>query len=101
MNRQVFFGNFGILLLISAVLLSSLFGMGSLYEWWSRRSGEAPDIRLSRTLLITIKSSGFAAVTAFSLFGDRAAIPSAVMAVTVLLYLLFLSIRKDYRDSNE
>ena len=93
MNRQVFFGDFILLLLISTVLLSSLFGMGSLYQFWSRKRGEPEDRMLSRTLLITIKSSGFAAVTAFSLFGNRAAIPSAVMAVTVLMYLLFLSFR--------
>jgi BASS family bile acid:Na+ symporter len=93
MNRQVFFGDFVLLLLISTVLLSSLFGMGSLYQFWARRRGEPGDLMLSRTLLITIKSSGFAAVTAFSLFGDRAAIPSAVMAVAVLMYLLFLSFR--------
>ncbi len=53
---------------------------------------------VSRTLLLTIKSSGFAAVTAFSLFGDRAAIPSAVMAIIVLLYLIYLSFRKDFKN---
>ena len=47
--------------------------------------------------LLTIKSSGFAVVTALTLFGKEAAIPSAVMAIFVLLYLLYLSFRMEYK----
>jgi len=35
------------------------------------------------------------------LFGEEAAIPSAVLAVVVLAYLLFLSIRKEFKDSKK
>lgn len=45
-------------------------------------------------LLLTVKSLGFTVITAFSLFGEQAAIPSAVFAVVVLLYLLFLTSKK-------
>ena len=62
-GMQVFFGDISILLLISCVLLVSLFGMGSLY--------------------------------------NIAAIPSAVLAVTVLIYLIYLSIRKEIRDGKK
>ncbi len=98
MNRQVFYGDIIILLLISSVLVVSLFGMGSLYEIFAGKRVVQSDVTTTRTLLLTIKSSGFAAVTAFSLFGDRAAIPSAIMAVFVLLYFIFLSFRKELKD---
>ena len=98
MNRQVFYGDIIILLLISSVLVVSLFGMGSLHEIFAGKRVVQSDVTTTRTLLLTIKSSGFAAVTAFSLFGDRAAIPSAIMAVFVLLYFIFLSFRKELKD---
>jgi len=101
MVKQVFYGDITILLLISGVLAVSLFGMGALYEIFAGKGEQGRDTRISRTLLLTIKSSGFAAVTAFSLFGVRAAIPSALMAVFVLLYLIFLSIRKEFKDRNK
>jgi BASS family bile acid:Na+ symporter len=93
MNRQVFFQNYDILLLISFVLLAGTFGIGSLYEYFMKKTKQHNEITTAQILLLTIKSSGFSVVTAFTLFGEKAAIPSAVLAVIVLLYLLFLSSR--------
>lgn len=99
LNRQVFFSNFDILLLVSLVLFLGIFGLGWIYELLGRRFGLKPSVAMTQNLLVTIKSSGFAVVTALSLFGEEAAIPSAVMAIFVLAYLLYLSIRKEFRDS--
>jgi len=93
MNRQVFFQDYDVLLLISLVLLAGTFGIGSLYEYLLKRTKQNSEITTSQILLLTVKSSGFSVVTAFTLFGEKAAIPSAVLAVIVLLYLLFLSSR--------
>jgi len=102
MNRQVFNGDFIILLLISIVLFVSIFGMGILFEIYAGRVKLDKDLSISQTLLVTIKSSGFAAVTAYSLFGQRAAIPSALLAIFVLLYLIYLSLRKELKkDINQ
>ncbi|MFA8437215.1 MAG: bile acid:sodium symporter family protein [Marinifilaceae bacterium] len=97
-NRQVFFSNFEVLLLSSVVLFIGTFGIGSLYELFVRKMGVREDVGTTQNLLLTIKSSGFSVVTALSLFGTEAAIPSAVMALFVLMYLLFLSFRKEYRN---
>jgi BASS family bile acid:Na+ symporter len=95
MNRDVFFSNPKILLLISIVLVSATFIIGSLYEFFVGKTTIAKGRITSQVLLMTIKSSGFSVVTALTLFGKEAAIPSAVLAVIVLLYLLFLSIKME------
>ncbi len=98
LNRQVFFSNFDILLLVSLVLFLGIFGLGWCFEQICRKLRVKSPIAMTQNLLVTIKSSGFAVVTALTLFGEEAAIPSAVMAVFVLAYLLYLSIRKEFRD---
>lgn len=101
LNRQVFFSNFEILLLVSLVLFLGIFGLGWTFEKISKKMGVAAPVAMTQNLLVTVKSSGFAVVTALTLFGEKAAIPSAVLAVFVLAYLLFLSIRKELRDSKK
>ena len=97
MNRAVFFSNPVILLLSSVVLLAATFGIGTLYEFFSKKTGIKADRSITQVLLLTVKSSGFSVVTALTLFGKEAAIPSAILAVIVLLYLLFLSIRLEIK----
>ena len=46
-------------------------------------------------LMFTIKSSGFAVVTAMELFGDDAAVPATVMSVFVLLYFFSLLLEQN------
>lgn len=101
LNRQVFFSNFDILLLVSLVLFLGIFGLGWFYKWFCRKVGISAPVAVSQNLLVTIKSSGFAVVTALTLFGTEAAIPSAVMAVFVLMYLLYLSIKKEYFEDKK
>lgn len=97
MNRNVFFSDPKILILSSIVLLSATFGIGSLWEIFSKKLGVKYERNITQVLLLTIKSSGFSVVTALTLFGKEAAIPSAILAVIVLLYLLFLSIRLEIK----
>ncbi|WP_372751914.1 hypothetical protein [Labilibaculum sp.] len=96
LNRHVFFSNFDVLFWVSLVLFVSIFVLGWLYELFCWKLAISAPVAVAQNLLLTIKSSGFAVVTALSLFGTEAAIPSAVMAVFVLMYLLYLSIRKEY-----
>jgi BASS family bile acid:Na+ symporter len=97
LNRQVFFSNFEVLFLVALVLFLSIFGLGFVYEKIAPKLGISKEVAMTQNLLLTIKSSGFAVVTALTLFGKEAAIPSAVMAIFVLLYLLYLSFRMEFR----
>ncbi|MRT93728.1 bile acid:sodium symporter family protein [Ancylomarina sp. 16SWW S1-10-2] len=99
LNRHVFFSNFDILFLVALVLFLSIFGLGWVYEKITTMLGVDKKIAMTQNLLLTIKSSGFAVVTALTLFGKEAAIPSAVMAIFVLLYLLYLSFRMEFRKT--
>ena len=93
MNRQVFFASPLVLLLVGGVLLAVTFGLGGIYQLVAKRFGINAPRATTQTMLVTIKSSGFSVFTALALFGQEAAIPSAVLAVVVLLYLIFLSIK--------
>ncbi|OFX20117.1 MAG: hypothetical protein A2041_02410 [Bacteroidetes bacterium GWA2_31_9b] len=97
MNRNVFFSNPKILILVSIVLLSGTFVIGSIYEYLIPKMNIPKERITSQVLLLTIKSSGFSVVTAITLFGKEAAIPSAILAVIVLMYLLFLSIKLEFK----
>ncbi|HAF28595.1 MAG TPA: hypothetical protein DCG75_06065 [Bacteroidales bacterium] len=96
-NREVFFSDPKILVLSSIVLLSGTFGLGAIFEFFSKKAGIKYERNITQVLLLTIKSSGFSVVTAMTLFGKEAAIPSAILAVIVLLYLLYLSIRLEFK----
>ncbi len=92
-NRDVFFTNPILLLKISLVLGLATFGLGLAYEALTKYFKVESSLRTTQVMLVAIKSSGFSVFTALSLFGKEAAIPSAVMAVMVLFYLIFLSLR--------
>ncbi|MCU4176660.1 bile acid:sodium symporter family protein [Carboxylicivirga sp. N1Y90] len=96
-NRSVFFDETSILFNIALVLFCTHFVMGFTYEYLAKRWIKNPAFLVSQNLLLTIKSSGFAVVTALTLFGKKAAIPTAVLPIFVLLYLLSLSFRQDYK----
>ncbi len=87
LNRGVIFSDVELLLKVSLVFVLAMFVPGLVYELLLRRSVRY-ERRVSQSLMLTIKSSGFAAGTALALFGSEAALPSAFMAVFVLLYLI-------------
>ncbi|MBI9063028.1 MAG: hypothetical protein JEZ14_13690 [Marinilabiliaceae bacterium] len=97
LNRHVFFSEPGILLKIALILFIVHFVVGLLFEKIGGIFVKDKVKLMSQNLLLTIKSSGFAVVTALTLFGQKAAIPTAGLAIFVLLYLLFLSIRMEIK----
>jgi lipoprotein signal peptidase len=58
-----------------------------------KKSGRSKQIRSSLILFATVKNGGFAAAAAFSLAGERASLPSALVSVIIILYLIYLSFR--------
>ncbi|MEJ5315409.1 MAG: hypothetical protein WHS63_00225 [Tenuifilum sp.] len=93
LNRQVFFSSPAILLSITGILIVTIFGLGHFTNILARHLKISQEKRIPMVMLVGIKSSGFSVFTALTLFGKEAAIPSAVMAVVVLLYLIFLSFK--------
>ena len=97
MNKNIIFSDSILLIKSLVVLITAIFVSGSLFEYFAKKMSIDKGKVTAQTLLLTIKSSGFSVVTALTLFGEKAAIPSAVLAIIVLLYLLFLSIRFDLK----
>ena len=92
-NREVFFTEPLLLVKVSLILLTATFVLGFVYTKIADKIGISQSIITSQSMLVAIKSSGFSVFTAITLFGKEAAIPSAVMAVVVLLYLIYLSLK--------
>ncbi len=100
MNRQVFFSNHYTLILVVITIAITTFGLGFIYELVAKRLNVPAPVRVTQNMLTTIKSSGFSVFTALTLFGQEAAIPSAVLAIMVLIYLIYLSLKSN-RASKE
>lgn len=93
-NNQVFFSNFDVLVQIALVLFISMFVSGGIMGVVLGNKFSYKDIVTAR-LMFTIKSSGFAVVTAMELFGKKAAVPATVMSVFVLLYFFSLLLEQN------
>ncbi|PLX22001.1 MAG: hypothetical protein C0599_07125 [Salinivirgaceae bacterium] len=94
LNRSVFFEFSEVLLKSVVILLLLTFVLGFVYEKMNGLFKWADEqTEVSQKLLLTIKSSGFTATTSMALYGKEAAVPSAVMAILVLVYLIFLSLK--------
>lgn len=101
MNRQVFFGDFRVLLQIFSVLFLATFVTGEIFSLVMKRYSSNTSRIITQNMLLTIKSSGFSVVTAYTIFGQEAAVPSAVLSVVVLMYLLFLSLKSDIKEKKQ
>ena len=104
MNRQVFFSDPKVLLLVAITILIATFGLGTLYNFIAAKLKIPKDLAITQNMLSTIKSSGFSVFTALTFFGKEAAIPSAVLAVLVLVYLIYLSVKggkKEHKKKTE
>ena len=88
-NNHVFFSDFDVLLKIIIVLFIAMFVVSLLLKFILKSKYPSGYI-VSTRLLYSIKSSGFAVVTAMELFGGDAAIPATVMSILVLVYFFSL-----------
>lgn len=93
-NRHVFLSNYDVLLYVGLIFFISMFVLGQVYDYILAQLKVDPKERLSQNLILTLKSSGFSVVTALELFNEEVVIPSAVMSIFVLSYLLFLTFKK-------
>jgi bile acid:Na+ symporter, BASS family len=103
MSAPVFFSQPISVLKISLVLFVTMFVMGFIYHVIMDRAGKPRGFIISSTLMMVIKSSAFAAVTAFTFFRGEAmvALPPAVVSVFVTLYIIFYSMFVRWFEKNK
>ncbi|MEN8120171.1 MAG: hypothetical protein ABFS35_07485 [Bacteroidota bacterium] len=89
LNSDIFYDDLLLLVSILVAFVIIMFGIGKIIGKILPKSNSKEDI-LSKKLLFSIKSSGFAVVTAINAFGVEAAIPATILSIVVVLYLLAL-----------
>jgi len=67
--------------------------LGLLYEFITKKL--KVDRRLSSCIILpgTVKTAGFSAATDLALFEEKASLPSAIVGVFIIIFVLYLSFR--------
>lgn len=92
LNKNVIFSELEIVIKSSLILFFAIFVSGTIYLYVMRKR-IAQKLLISQTLMITIKASGFSVASSLALFEQKASIPSAVLSIFILLYLIFLGFK--------
>lgn len=92
MSRDVLLEYPEILWKTALVFFISMFVLAWIYSHVARAAGMKVPVIVSSVLMMVIKSSAFSAVVAMQFFDDQlVAMPSAVLAVFVTLFIIFFS----------
>jgi BASS family bile acid:Na+ symporter len=95
LNRAVFLDRPLSILPVFLVALTPIFLLGFIIERIGRRFLRIdPAKRLSLVLLVTQKNTGLAAGLALTLLGERTALPATVSTVFMIVYIVWLSLRR-------
>jgi BASS family bile acid:Na+ symporter len=93
LNRQVFFGQFDVLLKIAVVAVAITFILGYAIELTSKALHVDRPTGISWILIGTRKNYGLASVISLTLLDERAAIPGAICLVFAVSHFIWLSLR--------
>ena len=91
LNRQVFFGNFDVLLKITIIAIAISFILGYAIELIAKVLHIDEATNVSLILMGTKKNYGLASVIALTLLSERAAIPGTICLVFAILHTVWLS----------
>ncbi len=97
LNRETIFREPLMLLSVAAILFVSTFLLGFLIELIGRLVKINKNDLVSLVLLGTMKNQGIAGGLAISLFTRESALPAAVSSVFMILFFMWLDIRKSRR----
>jgi bile acid:Na+ symporter, BASS family len=93
-NREIFFTRPLILLPVVVIAVASTFILGGLIEKVGRFMNLDRPTLISLVLLGTLKNYGIAGGLALTLFGRKTALPAAVSSVFMIVYIIWLDIKK-------
>ncbi len=99
-NRDLILNDYITVLKSAGILFLSLFGVGIIFLFM-RRNKLNKKLTVSKNLVLTVKSSGFAVAVTMILFEPKSAVPAAVMSIFVLLWLITLNVYYSRRNSDE
>lgn len=91
LNRQVFFGNFDVLLKITIIAILVSFILGFAIELIAKTLHIDRATNVSLILMGTKKNYGLASVIALTLLSEKAAVPGTICLVFAILHTVWLS----------
>jgi BASS family bile acid:Na+ symporter len=94
LNRNLIIGHASTLLPVASISLLSMFVLGFLIDWVSGLFHIPKETRTSLVLLGTLKNQGISGGLALTLFGQEAALPSAVSTIVMIGYIIWLDFKK-------
>jgi bile acid:Na+ symporter, BASS family len=100
LNRKLIFSSPQMIMPIAMIFFISFFLLGYFIEKVSSILKIDQKDAVSMTLLGTLKNQGIAGGLAISLFSREAAFPAAVSSIVMILFLIWLDIRKKWRFQN-
>ena len=90
-NRDLILSDYVTVLKSVGVIFTSIFAIGIMYMYFNRKKSDKKLI-ISKNLILTVKSSGFAIAVTLILLEPESAVPAAVLSIFVLLWLITLNI---------
>ncbi|PKN20434.1 MAG: hypothetical protein CVU71_01180 [Deltaproteobacteria bacterium HGW-Deltaproteobacteria-6] len=93
-NRDLIISSPQMILPITGVVLAATFGLGFVIEKVGVLLKGDQKNMISLVLLGTLKNQGIAGALAIVLFEEEAALPSAVYSVVMILYIMWLDLRR-------
>jgi bile acid:Na+ symporter, BASS family len=94
LNRNIILGQTMLLLPIASISIITMFILGFLIDWVLSLFHVAKETRTSLVLLGTLKNQGLAGGLALTLFGQEAALPSAISTIVMIVYVIWLDFKK-------
>jgi BASS family bile acid:Na+ symporter len=101
LNREVFLSQPSSLIPAAIIAGVITFVLGFVIERGGRLRSIDPKRVTSLVLLGTSKNAGFAAGLALTLFGKQTAIPSTIVTIFMLSYVIFLDLKKKRQQQSE
>ena len=94
LNRAVFFEEPLSLVPVAGIMIASSFVLGSIVERIAKMFKASAETATSVVLMATVKNYGLAGGLALALFEQKAAVPAAVASVVLIIFLIWLGIKK-------
>jgi predicted Na+-dependent transporter len=93
LNRDLLLSQPQVVLFTAVIGAAGSFGLAFVLERALARLGMERALRVTCILMGTIKNTSLAAATALALFGQRAAVPAAVISALNVAYLVWLGVK--------
>ncbi len=90
-NRDILFSDWIYVAKITGILIIPIFLTGIFFLFITRKN-KNKELQISKNLMLTIKSSGFAIAVTLILFDQKSAVPATIMSILVLIWLISLNI---------